>query len=60
MQFRTKLCVSVVSTILFIIASTIFFLNNHPMKWLWLLITVSSIMQSVVIYRQYKSIHWNI
>ncbi|PEY38316.1 hypothetical protein CN354_10720 [Bacillus cereus] len=57
MQFRTKLCVSVVSTILFIIASTIFFLNNHPMQWLWVLIAVSSIVQNVVIYRKYKSIH---
>ncbi|PFA22769.1 hypothetical protein CN373_09290 [Bacillus cereus] len=57
MQFRMKFYISIISTILFIIASTIFFLDDHSMKWLWVCITVSSVVQNVVLFRKCKSAH---
>ncbi|CAI8941610.1 MULTISPECIES: hypothetical protein [Bacillus] len=57
MQLRTKLFISMLSSVFLIIGSIIFFLNHHPMKWLWVFIAVSSIAQNLVIYRKYKSVH---
>ncbi|PDY46671.1 hypothetical protein COL60_07485 [Bacillus pseudomycoides] len=57
MQLRTKLFISMLSSVFLIIGSIIFFLNHHPMKWLWVFIAVSSIAQNLVIYRKYKRVH---
>ncbi|OFD92842.1 hypothetical protein BWGOE13_27720 [Bacillus mycoides] len=57
MGMRTKLYISLASTILFAIAVAIFFLNNNPIKWFWLCILVGSIIQNIVLIKKYKEIH---
>jgi 4-hydroxybenzoate polyprenyltransferase len=54
---RTKLYISLASTILFILAVTIFFLNSHSMKWIWLFILIGSILQNIVLLKKYKETH---
>ncbi|CAH2463861.1 MULTISPECIES: hypothetical protein [Bacillus] len=57
MGMRTKLYISLASTILFAIAVAIFFLNDNPIKWFWLCILVGSIIQNIVLLKKHKEIH---
>ncbi|MBJ8005192.1 hypothetical protein [Bacillus cereus] len=57
MGMRTKLYISLASTILFAIAVAIFFLDNNPIKWFWLCILVGSIIQNIVLIKKHKEIH---
>ncbi|EJR54928.1 hypothetical protein IIM_01868 [Bacillus cereus VD107] len=57
MEIKTKLFVSLATTILFIVAVVIFFFNNNPIKWFWLCILLGSIIQNIVLFKKYREIH---
>ncbi|HDR7794715.1 TPA: hypothetical protein QCY19_003367 [Bacillus luti] len=57
METRMKLLISLASTILFIVAVVIFFLNNNPIKWFWLCILLGSVIQNVAVWKKYKKLH---
>ncbi|MED0963771.1 hypothetical protein [Bacillus paramycoides] len=54
MEIRTKLYISLVSTILFAIAVVVFFINNNPQKWFWLCILFGAIIQNIVLLKKNK------
>ncbi|MES5893883.1 MULTISPECIES: hypothetical protein [Bacillus cereus group] len=57
MEIKTKLYISLASTILFAIAMIVFFINNNPQKWFWLCIFFGSIIQNIVLLKKNKEAH---
>lgn len=57
MRIKTKLYISLSSTILFAIAVIVFFINDNPQKWFWLCIVFASIIQNIVLLKKNKKLH---
>ncbi|EJS76402.1 hypothetical protein ICY_02272 [Bacillus cereus BAG2X1-3] len=57
MEIRTKLYISLASTILFAIAVIVFFINDNPQKWFWLCILFGAIIQNIVLLKKSKEYH---
>ncbi|MED1411023.1 MULTISPECIES: hypothetical protein [Bacillus] len=57
MEIRTKLYISLASTILFAIAVVVFFINNNPQKWFWLCILFGAIIQNIVLLKKNKELN---
>nr|EJQ78834.1 hypothetical protein IGC_02749 [Bacillus cereus HuA4-10] len=57
MEIKTKLFVSLASTILFIVAVVIFFFNDNPIKWFWVCILLGSVIQNIVLLKRHSESH---
>ncbi|PFO74721.1 hypothetical protein COJ86_05935 [Bacillus cereus] len=57
MKMKTKLYFSLASSILFVIAVIVFFIDGNPQKWFWLCIFFASIIQNIVLLKKNKEVH---
>ncbi|MDM5188638.1 hypothetical protein QUF99_15320 [Bacillus sp. DX4.1] len=57
LQIKTKLFISIISSILLIIGSTMLYMEDHSMKWLWIFIAASCIVQSFMLYKKRKEVN---
>lgn len=57
METRTKLYISLASTILFAIAVIVFFINDNSQKWFWLCILFGASIQNMALLKKNKESH---